>query len=141
MPLDRHTLAASGFVHNADEGLFFETRTNGCVFRFGLRRSEHEAPGAGSGHEIELLDPPLNGVLAVERTWTTAIHPHPDGDPQITLEQWAQDARRRMTERATNVLACSFCGKTQAQVAKLIAGPSVYICNECAELTYEIAKT
>ena len=29
---------------------------------------------------------------------------------------------------------CSFCGKTAKQVAKLIAGPSVFICNECVAL-------
>lgn len=35
-------------------------------------------------------------------------------------------------------LACSFCGKPQDAVRKLIAGPSVYICNECVELCNEI---
>lgn len=35
-------------------------------------------------------------------------------------------------------LCCSFCGKSQKEVRKLIAGPSVYICDECVELCYEI---
>ena len=35
-------------------------------------------------------------------------------------------------------LVCSFCGKTQAEVKKLIAGPAVCICNECIELCEEI---
>jgi ClpX C4-type zinc finger len=35
-------------------------------------------------------------------------------------------------------LACSFCGKRQPQVARLIAGPGVGICNECVELCVEI---
>ena len=35
-------------------------------------------------------------------------------------------------------LKCSFCGKTQAQVRKLIAGPGVYICDQCIELCSEI---
>jgi ATP-dependent Clp protease ATP-binding subunit ClpX len=35
-------------------------------------------------------------------------------------------------------LKCSFCGKTQKQVKKLIAGPGVYICDECIELCNEI---
>ena len=35
-------------------------------------------------------------------------------------------------------LKCSFCGKTQDQVKKLIAGPEVYICDECVELCNEI---
>ena len=33
-------------------------------------------------------------------------------------------------------LKCSFCGKTQEQVRKLVAGPGVYICDECIELMY-----
>ncbi len=37
-----------------------------------------------------------------------------------------------------NRLKCSFCGKTQEQVKKLIAGPDVYICDECVELCNEI---
>lgn len=35
---------------------------------------------------------------------------------------------------------CSFCGKDQAEVAKLIAGPDVYICDECIELCNEIVQ-
>ncbi len=35
-------------------------------------------------------------------------------------------------------LRCSFCGKTQDQVRRLIAGPNVYICNECVDLCKEI---
>ena len=31
-------------------------------------------------------------------------------------------------------LRCSFCGKTQDQVSRMIAGPGVCICNECVEL-------
>ena len=35
-------------------------------------------------------------------------------------------------------LKCSFCGKTQDQVKKLIAGPVVFICADCVELCNEI---
>ena len=35
-------------------------------------------------------------------------------------------------------LKCSFCGKAQDQVRKLIAGPGVYICDECIDLCNEI---
>jgi len=40
--------------------------------------------------------------------------------------------------RKDNRLRCSFCGKTQREVRKLIAGPSVYICDECVNLCKEI---
>src|SRR6266850_5779624 len=35
-------------------------------------------------------------------------------------------------------LSCSFCGKSQKEVKKLIAGPTVYICDECIELCNDI---
>ncbi len=38
----------------------------------------------------------------------------------------------------SDLLKCSFCGKSQKQVKKLIAGPGVYICDECIELCLEI---
>ena len=37
-------------------------------------------------------------------------------------------------------LRCSFCGKSQRQVRKLIAGPNVYICDECIEICSEIIQ-
>jgi ATP-dependent Clp protease ATP-binding subunit ClpX len=48
--------------------------------------------------------------------------------------------RRRAASTRTfaATLTCSFCGKHQRQVNKLIAGPDVYICNECVELCVEI---
>ncbi|MFA7340240.1 MAG: ClpX C4-type zinc finger protein [Candidatus Obscuribacterales bacterium] len=45
-----------------------------------------------------------------------------------------------MTESAPNRLKCSFCGKSQEQVKKLIAGPGAYICNECVDLCNEILE-
>jgi len=39
-----------------------------------------------------------------------------------------------------NTLYCSFCGKSQHEVRKLIAGPNVFICNECVELCMDIIK-
>ncbi|MGA9324294.1 MAG: ClpX C4-type zinc finger protein, partial [Xanthobacteraceae bacterium] len=37
-----------------------------------------------------------------------------------------------------NQLYCSFCGKSQHEVRKLIAGPTVFICDECVELCLDI---
>ena len=39
-----------------------------------------------------------------------------------------------------NTLFCSFCGKSQHEVRKLIAGPTVFICDECVELCIDIIK-
>ena len=38
------------------------------------------------------------------------------------------------------LLYCSFCGKSQHEVRKLIAGPSVFICDECIELCNDIIR-
>jgi ATP-dependent Clp protease ATP-binding subunit ClpX len=42
--------------------------------------------------------------------------------------------RQRENEGGEGILFCSFCGKTQNEVKKLVAGPSAYICDECIEL-------
>jgi len=39
-----------------------------------------------------------------------------------------------------NQLVCSFCGKAQGEVKRLIAGPGVYICNECVDLCMDILE-
>ena len=46
-------------------------------------------------------------------------------------------ARKKDLENQKD-LHCSFCGKGQEEVKKLIAGPSVYICDECIELCNDI---
>jgi ATP-dependent Clp protease ATP-binding subunit ClpX len=43
-----------------------------------------------------------------------------------------------MTDEPNKALYCSFCGKTQAEVKKLIAGPMSYICDECVDLCHDI---
>src|SRR5258708_25337959 len=42
------------------------------------------------------------------------------------------------TREGSGALKCSFCGKSQNDVRKLIAGPTVYICDECIELCNDI---
>ncbi len=44
------------------------------------------------------------------------------------------------TTDTKNTLYCSFCGKSQHEVRKLIAGPNVFICNECVELCMDIIR-
>ena len=46
-----------------------------------------------------------------------------------------------MTENKNDKsLTCNFCGKHREDVEKLIAGPGVYICNECISISYEIIE-
>ena len=44
------------------------------------------------------------------------------------------------TKESNKLLHCSFCGKNQNEVNKLIAGPSVFVCDECVDLCNEIIR-
>lgn len=46
-----------------------------------------------------------------------------------------------VTQKKDSILLCSFCGKSQREVKKLVAGPSVYICEECVSLCNEIISS
>ena len=39
---------------------------------------------------------------------------------------------------AEKLIRCSFCGKTQAQVKRIMSGPNAYICNECIEICKDL---
>ena len=49
-----------------------------------------------------------------------------------------KDDKNKTGSSYDDVLKCSFCGKSQKEVRKLIAGPTVYICDECVGLCNEI---
>ena len=44
------------------------------------------------------------------------------------------------TKNEDRVVKCSFCGKTQDQVRNIVAGPDVFICNECVERCCEVLE-
>jgi ATP-dependent Clp protease ATP-binding subunit ClpX len=50
------------------------------------------------------------------------------------------DRQSRSGDNSGKILYCSFCGKSQHEVRKLIAGPSVFICDECVELCNDIIR-
>jgi ATP-dependent Clp protease ATP-binding subunit ClpX len=55
------------------------------------------------------------------------------------MRRWPSRRRHaRGAGKPTPACACSFCGKRRDQVRKLIAGPGVWICNECVVLCVEI---
>lgn len=45
-----------------------------------------------------------------------------------------------MKVNSGDTLRCSFCGKTQHQVLKLVAGPGVFICDDCVDLAHRIVE-
>jgi ATP-dependent protease Clp ATPase subunit len=46
-----------------------------------------------------------------------------------------------LRQPSTDLLACSFCHRSQKEVGKLIAGPAIYICDSCGRLATETATT
>jgi len=61
------------------------------------------------------------------------------GEPYATaLRRIRQEQENRMSDRPPSfedvAASCSFCGKPNTEVQRLVAGPGVYICNECVEL-------
>lgn len=102
------------------EGLHFEVDAAGAVTRFGLR-----APGK----QIEVQ-------LNPRQATTVELM-----DDELTDEEWLDGWRWRLIEEATPKEfkpTCAFCGKTNEEVRKLIAGPQVMICNECVDLCHDI---
>jgi hypothetical protein len=61
----------------------------------------------------------------------------PPGDILVVLEGLTTKPSKRTG--ATKV-RCSFCGKGQHEVRKLVAGPRAFICDECAELVHALCK-
>jgi hypothetical protein len=57
---------------------------------------------------------------------------------KIEATQSREPDRQVHDPRFKKVLTCSFCGKTQHEVKELIAGPSVFVCDECVELCNDI---
>lgn len=55
-------------------------------------------------------------------------------------DKWGQLMTDKRKEGSGKLLYCSFCGKSQHEVRKLIAGPSVYICDECVDLCLDIIR-
>ena len=67
----------------------------------------------------------------------TTIEDHDDqeGDP---MDRFLDHQAALFDDEASHKLTCSFCGKGQHEVKKLIAGPTSYICDECIGLCAEI---
>lgn len=58
------------------------------------------------------------------------------GDAPVS-DVWAEESKPPTKNRD---LQCAFCGKTQEEVRKLIAGPATFICDECVELCMDIIQ-
>src|SRR5215211_2187579 len=105
------------------------------------RQAHRRVPRPAGRHRF----PTATGARSAYReTRTTRCGPacgHPIGDHRGIRE--CGDARAivgPMTSKTKVPYRCSFCGKSQEQVRKLIAGQGVYICDECINLCQEIIE-
>ena len=62
------------------------------------------------------------------------------GGERIVRQPSGNDWMTKVSGESKNTLYCSFCGKSQHEVRKLIAGPTVFICDECVELCMDIIR-
>jgi hypothetical protein len=76
-----------------------------------------------------------SGSFSIDRRAGSLVYhgPHPPPPRDVPMA----DKKGGSSEK---VLYCSFCGKSQHEVKKLIAGPSVFICDECIELCNDIIR-
>jgi ClpX C4-type zinc finger len=74
----------------------------------------------------------LGGEVLNDRTYVRVVEEEEQtGTEGGAVERVPPSSRARL-------LLCSFCGKAEYQVKKLVAGPGVYICNECVAVANEI---
>jgi hypothetical protein len=67
-----------------------------------------------------------------------ASAPEPSAAIERILAEERERIERILAEERERPLRCSFCGKSQNEVKKLIAGRGTYICNECIDICNEI---
>ncbi len=95
--------------------------------------------GGVTGYDLRVKSNATEAYYARIRSFPDPADP-PD-DPEIALGQFVRGAIDEMAKALPVApLRCAFCEKTQAEVARLIAGPTCYICDECVRLCHEIIQ-
>jgi hypothetical protein len=136
MKLDRSKLP-QGVSFDQKEGLYAELGPEGQVVHLGIYQDGQRKPDTWA------LD------VAPDGSWARVEGPKGsearDTSAPDLLEMWVQLWSMWISKGpqapklpGTSDLSCSFCGKRQDQVEKLVAGPKVYICNECVGLCNDI---
>ena len=100
-----------------------------------LRRRLDEIIAEHSGKDVEKVRADTERDYFMSSEEAVRVRDHRPGDLRALSRR--QHAVARPTD-SNEQLLCSFCGKSQRQVKKLIAGPGVYICDECIDLCNEI---
>lgn len=123
-----------GYQKDKKKGLYAEFGRDGALTHYGCYED-----GKPVGWQLH-LDQKKSGGRAERRDeerFPDINDNDGEGDP-VPFDEWAKKWIDSISDAGSYILKCSFCGKKQAEVRKLIAGPSVYICNECIDLCGEI---
>lgn len=142
--LDRSVLP-EGVSFDRKEGLYAKLGLSGQVMHLGVYENGQRKPGTWA---LEVA--PDGSWARVEQT-TAHEWRHGQDDPDseeepTSLAEWARPwvdtiaGATRDKPRGEPSISCSFCGKSQREVRKLIAGPSVFICDECISLCNDIIQ-
>jgi hypothetical protein len=133
MKLDRKYLP--GFVSTQKkEGLYAEFHPDGTLAHLGDYRD-----GELRGWALYAEDGAPRGHVEKKESY-----PFPDPDEDEGTEEefvrWAEHWISEIVADASSARRCSFCGKADTDVRRLIAGPTSYICDECVGLCNSILK-
>jgi hypothetical protein len=95
--------------------------------------------GRVQGHDLRVE--PTTGAAYYARIRSYPDSADPSDGPENSLGQFLRGAIDEMAKTLPGApLRCAFCEKTQAEVARLIAGPMCYICDECVRLCHAIIQ-
>lgn len=139
MKLDR-SLLPEGVSFDRKEGLYARLGPEGQVLHLGVYQNGVRKPGTwaldvapdGSHARVEQL---------LVHEWRPGVDDPDQDEPPPSLRQWAVEWMEKIADTMKDrpfAMVCSFCGKSQSEVRKLIAGPSVFICDECIALCNDI---
>jgi ATP-dependent Clp protease protease subunit len=129
-----HALLAAEFAHHGASAL---RRLPGPGHRHHAARPGNPEPQEAAQRDLrEAHRPDLKAIEdALERdNFLTADMAKDFGIVDKVIDKRPEDPSSK------NTLYCSFCGKSQHEVRKLIAGPTVFICDECVELCMDIIR-
>ncbi len=142
------SLLKPGYSTDQKEGFYAEFYPNGQLSHFGYYTN-----GKPKGWVLTLAQGSLNAQVEIFRGGKNIVISYPQGlavtEKRRMLEEsteeerfchWVKSYIKQIYDDAEFGLACSFCGQDQHEVQMLIAGPGVYICDDCVTICNEIIK-
>lgn len=138
------SLLHPGYQTEQKEGFYAEFDAAGQLTHFGYYQN-----GKPQGSVLHLSPEQQQGraeyirEFSLEQERDRGSYDGDSDDEYITSDAdlyrfWVEDQIRDIYESTNTAFRCSFCGKFQTEVERLIAGPQVYICDECIQLCNDI---